>query len=166
MRKLSFEINFGKPEKVEGKDLDALNENMCVLARVIEWQTFMLCKEEGYYEEYVKVMNLIQDYMGEGNIEAAKRIYGAMAMACDEDLMAMLDTYVYSDELSANLFFGYFADCIADRRIFTWIMETSGDESFKDDEDCDDELCDDELYPVVFDELQEARERRDENEEG
>ena len=155
MRKLSFEINFGKPEKVEGKDLDALNENMCVLARVIEWQTFMTCKEEGYYGDYVKVMNMIQNYMGEGNIEAAKRIFGAMAMACDEDLMALLEAYVYSDELSVNLFFGYLADCIADRRIISWVMDTT-----------EQETCDDELYPVVFDELEEARERRDENEEG
>lgn len=54
MRKLSFEIKFGKPEKVEGKDLDAVNENMCVLARVIERHTFMTCRDEGYYEEYVR----------------------------------------------------------------------------------------------------------------
>lgn len=159
MRKLSFELNFGKPEKVEGKDLDAINENMCVLARVIEWQTFMLCKEEGYYGDYVKVMNMIQDYMGEGNLEATKRIFGAMAMACNEDLMALLDAYVYSDELSSHLFFGYLADCIADRRIFRWVMDTSDDNTYEDDEYSDDELC-----PIVFDEIQEARERRDENE--
>lgn len=159
MRKLSFEIKFGKPEKVEGKDLDALNENMCVLARVIERHTFMACRDEGYYEEYVRVLDMIQNYMGEGNLEAAKRIFGAMAMACDKDLMTLLDAYVYSDELSSHLFFGHLADYIADKRVIRWAMDTSDDDFYEDDD-----LCDDELYPVVFDELKEARERGDENE--
>ena len=158
MRKLSLEINFGKPEKVEGKDLDALNENMCVLARVIEGQIYVRCVDEGHYADYVKVLSLIQDYMSEGDIEASKRIFGTMATVCDGDLMALLDAYVYSDELSVHLFFGYLADCIADSRVIKWILETSEDECQ------DDDMSDDELYPVVFDEIQAARERRDENE--